>query len=235
MMVLKKKDFIEIEFTGKLKDGKIFDSNVKENLKKLHEGHNHPVETKPFIFPLGEGMFVKGVDKFLIGKEIGEYEISLNSEEAFGKRDPKAIRMIPLKNFKDHNINPIPGSVFDFDGKLAKILTVSSGRVIADFNSPLAGKNVEYQIKILRKVDDMNEKVKALSDFFLRQDFKFNIEGKKLTMNVPKGFGQFADLFKEKYKEILGLELELNEFEPPAPEKKKENLKDKRNQTSQNK
>jgi len=46
-MTLKKGDFIEIEFTGKLKDGEIFDSNIKEDLKKLHEGHDHPIETKP--------------------------------------------------------------------------------------------------------------------------------------------------------------------------------------------
>lgn len=229
-MALKKRDFIEIEFTGKIKDGKIFDSNVKEDLEELHHGHNHPVETKPFIFPLDEGMFVKGVDKFLIGKEIGEYKIPLNSEEAFGKRDPKAIRMIPLKNFRDHNINPIPGSVFDFDGKLAKILTVSSGRVIADFNNPLAGKSVEYKIKILRKVDDIGEKVKALNGFFLRQDFKFEIKDKKLILNVPKGFKQFAELFKEKYKEILELELEVNEVESTPPEKNKESLKNNKNQ-----
>ena len=62
-MVLEKKDFIEIEFTGKtLNDGKVFDSNIKENLEKLHTGHNHSIEAKPFIFALGQGMFLKGID-----------------------------------------------------------------------------------------------------------------------------------------------------------------------------
>ena len=65
-MPLKKNDFIEIEFTAKTKDGEIFDSNVKSDLKKA----NLNTEAKPAIFALGEGMFLKGADDFLLGKEI---------------------------------------------------------------------------------------------------------------------------------------------------------------------
>ncbi len=213
LMSLNKKDFIEIEFTGKIKDGDVFDSNVKKELEKLHAGHNHEVDAKPFVFCIGEGMFVKGVDNFLIGKNIGEYNISLAPEDAFGKRDPKEIQMVPLKNFKDSNLNPIPGSVFNFDGRLGRILTVSSGRVIIDFNNPLAGKSVEYKIKILRKVEDLNEKIKSLNEFFFRQDFKFAVKDKKIIIELPKGLKQFAELFKEKYKEIFGLDLEVKEIE----------------------
>ncbi len=163
----------------------------------------------PLIYCLGEYMFIKGVDNFLIGKEIGEYNIPLTPEKAFGKRNPKLIRMIPIKNFVQHNINPIPGSVFDFDGKLAKILTVSGGRVIVDFNHPVAGKDVEYHIKILRKVENIKEKVKSLNEFFFRQSFKFEIKEKKLILDVPNEAKQFAEMFKEKYKELLGLDLEF--------------------------
>ena len=62
-----------MEFTGRIKDtGDIFDSNVKEELDKLHvsQGHadDHVHETKPLIYCLGEGMFLEGVDNFIIGK-----------------------------------------------------------------------------------------------------------------------------------------------------------------------
>ncbi len=186
-MALQKKDFIAIEFTGRVKGGEVFDSNVKEHLEKLHSGHNHPVETRPFIFCLGEGMFLKGVDKFLIGKDLGEYDLSLNPEDAFGKRDPKLIQMVPLKTFKDSNLNPIPGSVFNFDGRIAKVLTVTSGRVIIDFNNPLAGKGVEYKIKILKKIDSLDEKIKSLNEFFLgSQELKFNVSGEKILIEIPQ-------------------------------------------------
>lgn len=167
-------------------------------------------------------MFVRGVDNFLIGKEVGEYQISLSPEEAFGKRDPKEIRMIPVKNFHDHKLNPIPGSVFNFDGKLAKVLTVSGGRVIVDFNNPLAGKNVEYKIKILRKVEDLNEKIKALNEFFLRKEYEFVVEGKKLILSVPKEIKKFVDFFKDKYMDILGLDLEFEEEKSTKEESKLE-------------
>jgi len=223
-MTLEKKDFIEIEFTGKVKDGEIFDSNIKEDLKELHSGHNHEIESTPFIFCLGENMFMKGVDEFLIGKDIGNYEISLPPEKAFGKRDPKLIRMVPIKEFSKNNLNPIPGSAFNFDGKIAKVLTVSSGRVIVDFNHPISGKNVEYKIKVLRNINDLNEKIKALNEFFFRTDFEFTTEENKLTLHVPKNTEQFVKIFKEKYKEILNLELEVKEIEKKSKdfEEKKE-------------
>jgi FKBP-type peptidyl-prolyl cis-trans isomerase 2 len=207
-MTLQKKDFIEIEFTGKVKDGEIFDSNIKEDLEKT----KLELEPKPFVFCLGEGMFLEGIDNFLIGKNIGEYKIELQPENAFGKRNPKLIQMIPLKVFKEHKTHaPEPGTMFQFDGKIGKVLAVSGGRVIVDFNNPVAGREVEYKIKILRKLDDLDEKIKALNNFFFRKDFDFKLENKKLNLTVDKGFRQFVELFKDKFKEILDLELEAEE------------------------
>ena len=108
-MAFKKHDFVELEFTGRLKSGEIFDSNIKEDLEKLHLNHEHPVETKPFVLCLGEQMFLKSIEDFLIGKEIGEYEIQLSPEKAFGKRNPKLMTMVPMKVFREQKINPIPG------------------------------------------------------------------------------------------------------------------------------
>lgn len=222
-MELKKGDFIEIEFTGKNGEGKIFDSNIKEDLDKSNIKGN----PKPFIFCLGKEMFIKGIDEFLIGKKIGEYEIPLSPEKAFGKRNPELIRMVPLNNFTQHKINPIPGSMFNFDGKIAKILTVSGGRVVVDFNNPLAGKNVTYFVRILRKVEDKKEQVEALNDFFFKQKLDFKIEEKKLIINPPEKIKNFIEMFKDKYEEILALELELIEpDEKLKKEKKNSELKE---------
>jgi FKBP-type peptidyl-prolyl cis-trans isomerase 2 len=211
-MALKKKDFVEIEFTGKTKEGDVFDSNVKEVLKKTNiKGY-----PKPFIFCLGEGMFIRGIDEFLIGKEIGEYDVSLKPEDAFGKRNPKLIQMIQKKEFIKHNLNPIPGAVFNFDGKLAKVLTVSGGRVMIDFNNPLAGKEVDYKIKVLRKVENLNEKIEALNDFLFRKNFEFEIKDKKLIMKIPKENTKFVEMFKDKFKEILDLDLMIIPEDVPS-------------------
>ncbi|MEK6832463.1 MAG: peptidylprolyl isomerase [Nanoarchaeota archaeon] len=208
-MTLQKNDFIEIEFTGRIKDGEVFDSNIPEELKKLNSNQ----KAKPFIFCLGQDMFLKGVEEFLIGKDIGKYEIELRPENAFGMRSQSLIQMIPLKVFIEHQIKPVPGAVLTFDNRVGKVLTVSGGRIMVDFNNPLAGKEVVYNINILRKVEDINEKINSLNEFLFRRDFKFTIDDKKLIIEVEKELKPFVELFKDKFKEMLDLDMELKEIE----------------------
>lgn len=206
-MTLKKKDFIEIEFTGKAKDGDVFDSNIKEDLKNA----NLNFEPKPFMFCLGEGMFLKGIEDFLVGKEVGEYEIELTPEKAFGNRDSSLVKILPTRVFKENKLNPVLGAMFNFDGKMAKILSVSGGRVISDFNNPLAGKTVVYKVKILRRVNDVNEKAKSLIEFLFKKNLNFEIKDKEIIIKAEKELCEFIRLFKEKFKKILDLELEVKE------------------------
>jgi len=206
-MSLQNKDFIEIEFTGKTKEGEIFDSNIKEDLEKI-DSKSKP---EPFIYCLGEGMFLKAIDEFLIGKDIGKYEIELTSDKAFGNRDPSLIQMVPMKIFREQRLNPVPGAMFNFDGKIAKIITVSGGRIMVDFNNPLSGKTVEYKVIVKRKINDLNEKAESLIEFFTKRKFKFEIKDKKLIVFADKQFAQFLNLFKDKFKEILDLDLEAKE------------------------
>ncbi len=207
-MPLKEKDFIEIEFTGKVKDGEVFDSNIKKDLAKI----NPDTIPKPFVFCLGQNMFLKGIDNFLIGKDVGEYKIELQPEDAFGNRDSKLVQMIPMKVFREQKINPVQRLMFNFDGRMAKILTVSGGRVMVDFNNPVAGKTVLYDLKVLRKINNLNEKIKAFNEFLFRKDFKFEIKNKKLIIEVEKQMIQFVEMFKDKFKEVFELDLEIKEI-----------------------
>lgn len=212
-MTLNKKDFIEIEFTGMVKNGEIFDSTIKEDLEKIHHGHDHPIESKPFIFCLGEHMFLDSLDNFLIGKDTGTYEIELNPEHAFGKRNPSFIQMIPMKVFREHNMNPVPGIMLNFDGRIGKAITVSGGRVMVDFNNPLAGKTVVYKINVKRKVTEINEKIKALNEFLFKREMDFTVEGKKLIIKTEKNMKKFVELFSDKFKELLDLDINVLETE----------------------
>lgn len=217
-MVLQKKDFVEFEFTGKIKDtGELFDSNIAEELKKI----NPEAIAKPFVIPLGEGLFMPAVEEFLIGKTetSANYEISLTPEKAFGLRNSQFVQVIPLNVFHRQRVNPTPGSVFNFDGRLGKVLSVSGGRVITDFNHPLAGKEVVYKINLIKKVDDLNQKTKALIEFFLQKDLPFKIEGNNLKIETENQISKFLELFKDKFKDLLNLDLEITELKK---EEKKE-------------
>lgn len=229
-MSLQKKDFIEIDFSGRVKDGEVFDSTFKEDLEKLHQGHDHTLEFKPFVFCLGEGMFLQAIDDFLIGKEVGKnYEIELESEKAFGKRNSTLIQTIPIKIFKEKNIYPSIGATFNFDGKIGKVLAVSGGRVMIDFNHFLSGKTLIYKISVLGKIDDIDKKIKSLNEFFFRREFKYEVQGEKLTMNVEKPLVKIVELFKDKFKEILALDLEVKETEE-VEEKAMEEAKETKNE-----
>ena len=49
-------------------------------------------------------------------------------------------------------------------------------------------------------------------DFFTKKDFNFKIEDKKLIIEADSRFGEFLKLFRDKFKELLGLDLEIKEI-----------------------
>lgn len=208
-MVLKKKDFIEIEFTARTKEGELFDSNIAKDLKES----NLNIKPRPVIFSLGEGMFLKGVDDFLIGKDVGKHEIKLLPDNAFGIRDSRLVQTIPMRIFREQKLVPVQGAMFNFDGRVAKILSVSGGRIIADFNNPIAGKTVVYNVNVVRNVDDINEKARAFIDFIFRREIPFEVKEKKIIVKTEKNLVKFLELFKDKFKETLDLDLEVKEEE----------------------
>lgn len=206
-MVVRKNDFIEIEFTGKIsKTNEVFDTNIEADAKAAKLDIK---DIKPFILSIGHKMLPLGFENDLEGKEIGKsYTVEIKPEEAFGKRNPAMVRMIPTKLFHAQKINPQRGMQLSLDGQLVKILSSDRGRTLVDFNNPLAGKDIEYTYKINRIVKDIKEKVNALQDFLFRKRFDFDIENKKATFKVKKGQEGFIGIFAPKFKEILGIDIE---------------------------
>jgi len=220
-MAIKKGDFIEIEFTGKIKDGgEVFDTNVK----RVAEENNFEIKNiKPFILAIGQKMLPKGFDEDLEGKEAGkEYTLELKPEEAFGKRNREMIKMIPTKRFLEQRINPERGMQLSLDGQLVKVLSNSGGRTLVDFNNPLAGKEVIYEYKILREVKDQKEKIDGLQDFLFKKVFDFEIKNQKIIFKVEKQFEPFVKVFSSKFKEVLGLEVNAEIIEKKKEKQKKE-------------
>jgi FKBP-type peptidyl-prolyl cis-trans isomerase 2 len=214
-MAPKENDFIEIEFIAKVKDGEVFDTNIKEEIEKL----GSKVPAKPFIFRLGRGMFLKGVEDKLIGKDIGKTVIELTVDEAFGKRKPELVKVVPEKIFKSQNLRPVPGVTFNFDGSYGKVLSVSGGRIRVDFNNPIAGKDVTYEVDVKRVIDDKKTQAQAVLEFLTRKEFDVEIKDEKAVVKVDKQFAQILNYFKNGFKELSGIELEIVEEEPKKEEK----------------
>jgi len=145
-MAIKKGDFVALEFEGKIKStNEVFDKTEKD----------------PKVICVGAGWLIEGIDSALVDHEIGkEFEIELPPEKAFGQRNPDLMKLTTLSKFKD--FRPVPGVQVTVDGVLATVKSVSGGRVVIDFNHPLSGKTLHYKIKIVKKVDDIGEKTKAV-------------------------------------------------------------------------
>ncbi len=202
-MTIQKNDFIEIEFTGK-SNGEIFDTTDKAVARQI----GLEADVKPLVICVGNGMILIGIDKVLIGKEIGkEHSVHLTPEEGFGKRDSSLVRTIPMKVFKQQNIYPQRGMAFNIDGHLVRVLSSNGGRVMVDFNNPLAGKELDYTFKVIRKVSEDSEKVNALQEYFFKRKFDFEIKDKKVIFKEPK-IAPLLQMFREKFNEITGLEFE---------------------------
>jgi len=217
-MTIKKNDFIEIEFTGKA-NGEIFDTTNKEEAKSI----GLETDVKPLIISVGNEMILKGLDETFEGKEINKkYSVHLTLDKAFGPRQSNLIKMIPMKVFREKNIQPIPGATLQMDQYTVKILSVSGGRIMADFNNPLAGKELDYEFKINRIIEDNTEKVNALLDFFFKQWFEFEIKDKKAIFKKPE-IKPLMEIMNQKFKAITGLEFEVKE-KKDKKEIKKENL-----------
>jgi FKBP-type peptidyl-prolyl cis-trans isomerase 2 len=216
-MVIQKNDFIELDFVARVKDtNEIFDTTNKEEAKKANLDIK---ELSPLILCVGKDMAIKGLDNSLEGKEINkEYSVDIKPEEAFGKRDPNSVKMIPLKAFIAQKIYPEKGMQLSLDGAVVKVLSNSGGRVLVDFNNPLAGKEVVYEFTIKRKVEDMKEKVNALQEFFFRKKFEFDLEDKKVIFKVPKHVGKFIEMLGKNIEEIIGLKVEVKEHEETKKE-----------------
>ena len=162
-MSIGKGDFLLVDYTGKVKEtGEVFDTTVEEVAKKerLHkEGEIY----EPRLIVVGEGWMLKALDEEFPNFEVGKAaSVEIPPEKAFGSRDSEKVRMIPLRRLTAKGITPRLGMSLEFDGKLAVVRTVGSGRVQLDFNPPLAGKTLVYEVTVQKKLETKIEKMAAL-------------------------------------------------------------------------
>lgn len=222
-MAVKQGDFIEIEYTGRLKDDNaVFDTTIEQTAKD-NDIHNPEAEYNPVIICLGEKQIVPGLDEALQGKEPGKHKIELPAEKAFGKKDAKLIQMVPQRKFTEHKIKPFPGLQINIDNAIGTVKTVSSGRVLVDFNHPLSGKDLVYEIDIKRVVTDKKEQIDSLLKLLLgikeaKTEIKDNKAKIELKAKLPP---PMAEELKKKIKELV----KVDDIEFTKEEKKQETPK----------
>jgi FKBP-type peptidyl-prolyl cis-trans isomerase 2 len=212
---MNKGDIVKVSYSG-WSEGMLIET-TDEAVAKREGAHRKEHKYKPAVIVVGEGMVLPGLDKAMEGMKIGEgKKIELQAKDAFGERSMKLIQLVPLREFHKQKINPLPGMVFEVEGRPAKIQSIGSGRVRVDFNHPLAGKPVEYEIKIEASAKSEAEKVEYLLErAFKEEKIKYMALGegekRKITVEVPdnvkanKLYMIMKAVFKVEAEKYLGV------------------------------
>ncbi|MDO8627137.1 MAG: peptidylprolyl isomerase [Candidatus Diapherotrites archaeon] len=185
--MVEKNSVVLVSFDGKDKvTGKIFDTTNEETAKKsgLH-AEGRVFKSVPVV--VGKGELIPGLDDQLQKMAVGEEKtFEIPAEKAFGERNQDLIKVIPLTEFKKRDLVPFNGMVVDINERLGRVQSVSGGRVRVDFNHELAGKTVEYKLKIEKKFDKAEDKAKALYEKFLPSQGQENckLSGDTLEISV---------------------------------------------------
>jgi len=131
---------VSVEYEGKLDDGSVFDSS---------EGKS------PLQFVVGNRLVIKGFDEAVLGmKEGEEKEFSIEPEEAYGLYNNELIKEVP-RDFIPKDKEVKEGMLIALgtpDGRQfpAKIKEVTNAIIKVDLNHPLAGKKLNFKIKVVK-------------------------------------------------------------------------------------
>jgi len=127
--------------------------------------------------------------------------VELPPEKAFGKRSEELIKLVPESQFRSEGIEPKVGSYIEINRLKGKIMSIDGGRVKVDFNHPLAGKTLVYEIEAVGKITENSEKVKAIVYYFIGvPNEDVNIEAKEKEVEIS--FNKKFDILNEAKQTI---------------------------------
>jgi FKBP-type peptidyl-prolyl cis-trans isomerase SlyD len=129
---------VQIEYTLKNGAGAVIDSNRGGD---------------PLTYVHGNRQIVPGLEHALRGMRVGEERsVTVAPEDAYGASDPKAVVEVPKQTIPSDAL--VPGTWLtarrpDGASTLVRVKEVREQTVVLDFNHPLAGQTLHFDIKIL--------------------------------------------------------------------------------------
>ncbi|MDH4227129.1 MAG: peptidylprolyl isomerase [Deltaproteobacteria bacterium] len=137
-MAIQNGSMVSLEYTLTLNDGTIIDSNVGG---------------KPLNLLQGSGMIIPGLDRQILGMKAGDMKmITVSPEEGYGPVDPEEFQEVPRENVpkEAQAVNcMLQGETEDGRRVSLRVHEIRENTVIVDANHPLAGKTLNFEVKIL--------------------------------------------------------------------------------------
>jgi len=189
-MPLSKGDYILLDYTVVSKDdNKVIETTVEAVAKEA--GIYRPENVYgPRLIVLGETQLWEPVENALLSIDEGrDFEVEVPPEKAYGVRDPNKVKVVSIREFHRHGIVPQVDDVVEYEGQRARVVSISGGRVVLDFNHPLAGKAFIVRGRVVKKLTTVEEKALALLKLYLprisEEKVKVAVEGDAITLQLP--------------------------------------------------
>ena len=130
---------VSLEFTLTLGDGTEKGTNVGQ---------------EPIVYIHGKGEIVLGLEKELVGLKAGDTkQVKVGPKEGYGELDPNRTQQVPIDKIPEQarkvgaqlrGAGPAGQTMF------AKVTAVDDKNATIDLNHPLAGKDLTFDVKILK-------------------------------------------------------------------------------------
>jgi FKBP-type peptidyl-prolyl cis-trans isomerase SlpA len=130
---------VTLHFALRLADGTVADSSF---------------DNEPVSFVVGDGALDKGLELALIGLGAGDRQtLTLMPGQAFGEREDAALQWVARDQFPP-DMALQEGQIIGFTGRAGEdvagaVIEIQQQRVRMDFNHPLAGREIEFEVEIL--------------------------------------------------------------------------------------
>ncbi len=217
-------DFVLLKMTARTQKGKIFRVSTEEDARKAgiyeEEKGKQGYYTPEFIIVGKPGFVNEGLTDTI--KEMNYFEkksVRIPPTKAFGKRDFQKIERIGIAKFRKLNEGKNPEYGQDFTNKKGQrgvVSNIMQGKVIIDYNHPLAGQSIDYNLEIVDKIEGLNDIIEyfmiskgipkeSVAEFIIN-----HAEDKTLEITVPKMF-LFQNLTYLKFGLAMDLQTHMSE------------------------
>ena len=133
--VVQNGDNVSVYYTGKFSNGTVFDSNV---------GH------QTLNFTVGSGQLIRGFNNAVVGMKINQTKnITLTPSEAYGPINQSLIITVPRTDFSNNPNVSVGMAVTTSSGARGLITKLNTTNATINFNNPLAGQTLIFQIRIV--------------------------------------------------------------------------------------
>lgn len=210
-------DFIKIDYQMRAgEDKQLIETNSAE-LAKENGIFDENAYYGDFVAIVGSELFFKPLNDSFRNAEVGkEYEVEIKPEDAFGVRDPKNIHVHNMREFQRQNITPEVGKEVMLNRRRGKIISVTPGRVLVDYNNRYAGKTIYYKYTLKEKIEDVPSKALAVVRIYYpkeSQNFSVTSDSTKISMVVSEAAKFDVMWIESKYQIVNDIRKYIRDYD----------------------